>query len=185
MMRKEDLISKGYLQQNSMLHREKKGFGGSGWKHTDRIIMWFNELHCRTALDYGAGRCTLYREIRQRDVKMKLAMYDPAVPRLAAMPRAADFVICTDVLEHVERDKLEAVLRHLCSLMKKGGYFAIATRPANKLLPDGRNAHAIVEDTPFWLEQIEKTEGWTVSDYEDVRKGNGLPHEVRVWLRHA
>jgi hypothetical protein len=36
----------------------------------------------------------------------------------------------------------------------------IATRPAKKHLPDGRNAHLIVQDSDWWLGQLEKR--WTV-----------------------
>lgn len=189
MVAHKDLISKEYLHQNAILHRGKEGFGGSGWKHTDAILAYAEELQAKTLLDYGAGECTLYREIKKRDgVKLKMAMYDPAVFKLSRLPKPAHLVVCTDVLEHVEPEKLDAVLNHLATLTERGCYLSIATRPANKILPNGKNAHAIIEDTPWWMQRLQVMVvcGLQVHKFTDVRKGGvptGAPHEVRVWFK--
>jgi hypothetical protein len=187
-VRRDDLISPEYLEQNRILHRGKGGFGGSGWKHADAIIAFYNELDCKSALDYGCGERTLLREFSKRKVKIPLQMYDPGIPKYATMPSPQDLVICTDVLEHVEPEKLDAVLDHISSLSRKGCYLAIATRAANRLLPNGRNAHAIIEDTPWWKHRLKRmTErGLFIVKHDDIRKGGvptGAPHELRVWLK--
>ena len=58
---------------------------------------------------------------------------------------------CTDVLEHIEPECLEHVLDDLQRLTRKVAFLNIATRPAKKILADGRNAHLIQQQLPFWL----------------------------------
>lgn len=181
-MNRAALISDELLQQNQILHRAPKGFGGSGWKHAERILEFSQKLKIKTLLDYGCGECTLAKQLRELGAQFVIRQYDPAIPSLAKMPSPADLVVCTDVLEHVEPDRLKAVLRHLYELTGKGCYLAIATRPANKLLPDGRNAHLIIEDTHWWRKRI-KGLPWEITAEEDRRKGNGEGHECRFWLR--
>jgi hypothetical protein len=41
-------------------------------------------------------------------------------------------------------------------LFNKNAFLIIATSPAKKFLPDGRNAHLIVETPGWWKERIEK-----------------------------
>lgn len=181
-MNREALISNELLKQNAILHQSPKGFGGSGWKHAERVMEFSERLRARSLLDYGCGECTLAKHLRGLGAQFVIRQYDPAIASLSAMPVPADLVVCTDVLEHVEADKLKAVLRHLCDLTIKGCYLAIATRPANKLLPDGRNAHLIIEDTHWWRKRIVGLP-WELAAEEDRRKGNGEGHECRFWLR--
>lgn len=187
-MNRYNLISRDYLEQNRILHRGKEGFGGSGHKHYDAVVEFIRELGAKNLLDYGAGECTLLVKFKKEGHKFPIVCYDPAVPKLASLPKAADLVVCTDVLEHVEPNLLDNVLDHIASLSRKGCYLAIATRPANKHLPNGKNAHAIIEDTPFWMQRLSRMEdkGLRIMRHVDIRKGGvptGAPHEVRIWLQ--
>jgi hypothetical protein len=85
----------------------------------------------------------------------------PPFHRVAALPGFADLVVCTDVLEHVEPELLDTVLRHLRSLARKAVFVVIATRPSNKTLSDGRNAHLIVETAEWWIAHLIEA-GFTV-----------------------
>ena len=76
--------------------------------------------------------------------------YDPAFPEYGD-PMPADIVACIDVMEHIELEYLDNVIEHLSNLTKKLCFLSIATRPARKLLPDGRNAHLIQESARWWL----------------------------------
>jgi hypothetical protein len=58
------------------------------------------------------------------------------------------------VLEHVEEDRLDAVLDHLKTLAGKALYLVIATREANATLPDGRNAHLLVRSAQWWTDKL-------------------------------
>ena len=61
----------------------------------------------------------------------------------------------TDVLEHVEPDKLMFVLDDIRNCAKQVVLFAIATRPSTKTFPDGRNTHLIIENAQWWKEKLE------------------------------
>ncbi len=93
------------------------------------------------------------------------------------MPKPCDLIVCSDVLEHVEPDKIDAVLSHIFQISGMGAYVVIATRPANAILPDGRNAHLIVKPSAWWIDKI-KAAGWNISNLQD-REGR----DVTLWLR--
>jgi hypothetical protein len=82
--------------------------------------------------------------------------YDPAIPTKATPPRAADLVVCTDVLEHIEPECLEAVLIDLHRVVLKIGYFIINTGPARKTYADGRNTHLLQEGRAWWEKRLSK-----------------------------
>ena len=77
--------------------------------------------------------------------------YDPAIPEWSAPPAPSDFVVCIDVLEHVEPEFIDNVLDDLARLTLKIGFFTVTTVPAKKTLPDGRNAHLIQMPPGWWL----------------------------------
>lgn len=177
------LISDEYLLQNRELHDAPKGFGGSGYKHAEAVAKFANEIGAKTILDYGCGESTLKKALTDMAISQAVYEWDPAIIKKSRrLPVAADLVVCTDVLEHVEPDRLMNVLGHLHQLTLRGCFLVIATRPANKLMPDGSNAHKIIEDTPFWIERVQQLK-WKVVQMLDKRKGDNQPHEVRLWLR--
>ena len=180
-MNLRDLISPEYLAQNRAIHEGKGHWGSSGWKHCEAIKAFALELKARSILDYGCGECSIRKQFGKMGFPITIYEYDPAVFTRSRLPSTkCDLVVCTDVLEHIEPEKLKNVLKHLAFYAVKGIYLSIATRPANKVLPDGRNAHLIIEDTPWWRERV-KSLGFTIRKEEDIRKG-GEPREVRYWL---
>lgn len=110
------------------------------------------EWGCGTVLDYGCGQGALGGLLRGRG--LTVFDYDPGTGKDER--RVSDLVVCVDVLEHVEPEYLDAVLDDLRVLGSKGVYLAIGTKPADKKLPDGRNAHLIVEPREWWLEKLDK-----------------------------
>jgi 2-polyprenyl-3-methyl-5-hydroxy-6-metoxy-1,4-benzoquinol methylase len=179
-MRLTELISSEYRAQNMMLHEGKGKWGASGHKYYEAVMAFATELKAKHILDYGCGRGTLRKKLGKVGFHTTLYEYDPAVFTRSRLPPPCDLVVCTDVLEHIEPDKLKAVLRHIASLAKKGIFLSIATRPANKILPDGRNAHLIIEDTPWWRTRVNQL-GFKVVKEEDIRRGD-TPREVHYWL---
>ena len=149
----ENLISDEYRDLNSQMHREKKyGFGGSDW--TDKVEQLRNELKLKTVLDYGCGQGTLGAALGNPEWFRE---YDPAIPGKEYPPRiVSDLVVCTDVLEHIEPDKLDSVLKHINSLSRNLAFFSISTVPAEKHLSDGRNAHINLRSSEFWLKEIKR-----------------------------
>jgi hypothetical protein len=159
----DNVATPEYRAVLAAMHSREK-WGGKGHRHLDAVLELItraNQLKGGlrekvTVLDYGCGRGSLANALKPH----RCQQYDPGVPGRDVLPKPSDVVVCTDVLEHIEPEKLDAVLDHILRLT---GYFAhlvISTRPANAVLPDGRNAHLIVETPDWWLEKILANPRW-------------------------
>lgn len=148
---KPELISSDYRNLNEQLHRDNLAYGVGGERHAPTVLKLCKALKTKNVLDYGCGKGRLGRVI-----PWQIAEYDPAVPGKTEMPKPADIVVCTDVLEHIEPEKLPFVLEDLrrCTLMVL--YCTVHTGPAMKKLADGRNAHLIQRGQQFWATQLGK-----------------------------
>lgn len=144
------LISEDYKEQNKELHRGGS-YGLRGAAYTGRVLELAAALKTRDILDYGCGQRTL-----EKSLAFPIKNYDPCIEGLEASPEPAELVVCTDVLEHIEPECLEDVLDDLHRVTKNCGLYVIATRPAQKTLPDGRNAHLIQESAEWWFPKLWK-----------------------------
>jgi len=143
------LISDSYKDIQTKYHQDRDDYGRSGHKWADKVQTWSKQLGSREILDYGCGKQTL-----QKALPFPITNYDPCVPGCDTEPAPHDLVVCTDVLEHIEPDCIEGVLDHLAGLTKRLAFIVVATRPAVKFLPDGRNAHLIQEGPDWWMPKI-------------------------------
>ncbi len=160
------LITEGYRELNRELHAGNLAFGVYGKRWATLVTKLREQFECETVLDYGCGQGGLGHALGNPDWFFE---YDPAIAGKDTPPARADIVICTDVLEHVEPELLDNVLADLREKIRKVAVFNISTRPANKTLPDGRNAHLTVEPAPWWEEKLEPyfhTIEWDVKDDE-------------------
>jgi len=107
-----------------------------------------------TVLDYGAGAGGFKKALGP--TPLQIVEYEPGREELANNNIPCDFVVCIDVLEHIEPELIDEVLDDLQRCVLVGGYFMISCKLAKKLLPDGRNAHLIVESPDWWQEQLSK-----------------------------
>jgi hypothetical protein len=142
------LITPEYCALNHEMHARRGEFGARGRKWALHVSRLARDMRCTSILDYGCGKAPLVIP------GCSVAAYDPAVPAFADAPEAAELVVCTDVLEHVEPACLDAVLRHIAILAEAGVFFVIATRPAGKMLADGRDAHLILAPMAWWLDAL-------------------------------
>lgn len=170
----DDLTSPAYREQLRLLHA-RETWGEHGATHAAQVVACAHQLGAGSLLDYGCGRATLGKAVHTLDKAIKVQIYDPGVAHRDGPPKPSDLIVATDVLEHVEPERLSTVLRHIFLLAIKGAYFTISCEPARETLPDGRNAHLIVKPPEWWLEQI-RTLPWTSVSF-DTKKG------VRVWLK--
>lgn len=145
------LISEKYRDLNRQLHATIQEYGTSGKLYVDEVKQIAKRIGTQDILDYGSGKCTL-----QLALGRPIRNYDPAVPELAVPPLPAAMVVCTDVLEHIEPDCLEAVLNDLKRVTLDLAFLVVATGPAVKSLPDGRNTHLLQQPFTWWLEHLEK-----------------------------
>lgn len=144
------LITPEYARLNAQLHQDRADYGTSGQRWAPVVEELAQKVGAGTILDYGCGKQTLAAALPHRTV----LGYDPAVAALSAPASPADVVVCTDVLEHVEPDCVEAVLDDLCRVTDSAALITVATRPAVKTLADGRNAHLTVQPLAWWREHF-------------------------------
>ena len=148
---KPELITPEFRDLNARLHRENLAYGVGGGKEAPTVIKLAEQLKTKSILDYGCGKGYLAKAI-----PFPIWEYDPAIPGKDESPRPADLVICADVLEHVEPEKLQVVLDDLRRCIKMVGYFVIHMGPAQKHYADGRNTHLIQQSKAWWEKKLSK-----------------------------
>jgi uncharacterized Rossmann fold enzyme/SAM-dependent methyltransferase len=153
---KPPIISEIHLKRNADLHKENPEYGIGGAKHADTVIKIAEKMVTEqnkfvSILDFGCGKGALAAAL-----PFPIWEYDPAIPGKDTDPRAADLVVCTDVLEHIEPELLDNVLKELKRVTKSIGYFVISIRKASKNYFDGTNAHFIVKDKKWWNTELSK-----------------------------
>jgi len=145
----QDRISTQWLVLNAEMHKEVSIYGCKGDKNAEAVRDIMRMHGCRTALDYGCGKGALAAAIGPA-----MKNYDPAIFEFSDNPEPADLVTCTDVMEHIEPEFVDNVLRHIAALSRKVAYFVIACRPASKQFSDGTNTHASVHPPTWWRERV-------------------------------
>jgi hypothetical protein len=176
-VKRKKLISDRYYKSINALH-ETKTKAGKRWgpctgadAFVESVLENYGEF--KSLIDYGCGQGNLGKWIEENcSYVKKVVNYDPGVKKFSEIPRSASEVLfCTDVLEHVEPDLIDNVLRHIDSLYTGYAHLMIASflskknltriSPAklkrkphlhNKLT----NVHLIIEDEDWWIEKIEK-----------------------------
>jgi 2-polyprenyl-3-methyl-5-hydroxy-6-metoxy-1,4-benzoquinol methylase len=172
----EERITPAYLELQKQLHA-KGNYGITGKRSADSIFMMAVKLLKKqpsvTILDYGCGTGGLKRAIDDNYAAVAGSIivkeYDPCINEKMDEPEPADIVVCTDVLEHVEKECTQATLRHIAQLTKKVAFFSVCTVPAIKTLPDGRNAHINVRSQEWWFKNIKRF--YKISDYKSGQNG--------------
>ena len=115
-------------------------------------------------LDYGGGQGKQYDLEKLRDWKGKefknmksylevndVKVYDAGRPETEEyLGKKYNAVICTDVLEHCDREDLPWIIEELFEHSEKFLFATIATYPAVKKLPNGENAHCTIEEPEWW-----------------------------------
>lgn len=170
MIDQNDIASPEYMA----LLRERytrPGWGASGYHHWELVRDYATELGAESILDFGCGRGTLKKRLDDacRYMGFDVREYDPGIVGKDVVPEPADLVVSTDVLEHIEPDRVEQVLRHLRALARKGAFLIIAMSPSRETLADGRNAHLSIHQWPRWRELLIGA-GFTITRSER-RKG--------------
>lgn len=180
MIRPSELYSPAYIETQRQLHAAPKGYGGKGAKWADGVLSVAEHFGATSILDYGSGEGTLATNIRSRFSNVyRVDEYDPAIPGKDRLPVFADLVVSTDVIEHVEHDCLDHVLAHIRMLARKVVFLVIATRPSNKVLSDGRNAHLTVESADWWESRV-LSAGFRMADMSTPK--SPLDKPSREWV---
>lgn len=167
----DELASLKYRHELQKLH-EKQVWGQRGDRHAGDVFALISRVHTMkgpdvelaktTVLDYGCGRGALKEALKPHRVQE----YDPGIRGKDILPKPCDLVVSTDVMEHVEPKQLARVIDHIFRLTGYMAYIVIATRPANTILPSGRNAHLIIQDADWWTSALSRP-GWIIERIEN------------------
>ncbi len=172
------LITDTYVEQLKVLHsvKGKKRFGVMSEKprYVKIISRLIEDSETKQLLDYGSGKQSTEKRFSKDGVSV--TSYDPAIEALASNNIPKEVVICIDVLEHIEPSLIDNVLEDLYRCTLRKGFFTISLRPAVKTLPDGRNAHLIIEKPEWWKEKLKKH---FIIDKEEIEDGVSLEVFVR------
>lgn len=144
------LITDDYRRLNAEKHAVSERYGSGGHKHAGTVSWIIKNYEIKSVLDYGCGKATL-AEYFPDDL---ITCYDPCIPEYSARPSPAELVVSTDVMEHIEPECLDEVLKDIASLTLRYAYLNISTVEANKHLPDGRNIHLTVQPWQWWVEKL-------------------------------
>lgn len=151
---KPELISDDYKQSLAQLQLGNK-FKGLLVKY-EPVKAFVEQYQPDSILDYGCAKGTLVQQLRQDFPSTRIIHgYDPGVPEFDHIPEAQyDCLISNDVIEHFEPEFLDQSLAHMNTLFARAAWLIIACYPAKKSLPDGRNAHLIIESPDWWRQRV-------------------------------
>jgi hypothetical protein len=151
----DNLISPEYQKLLEEQHTKFPEWARSGSKFKGRIFALIDSIVPSTIIDYGCGKGVLAQEIFNA-YKIKVDKYDPAIPEFSARPTPAMLLICTDVLEHIEEDKIDDVMKHIAGLFLKASYFIVHTGDCGHRLADGRPAHILQRSQEWWEQKFKE-----------------------------
>lgn len=134
---------------------------GARYGGDDTVSILRQRPYIVSVLDFGAGKGTMGAFIKNQPEfdHIEWTNYDPGMPDYDVLPnKRFDLVITTDVLEHVEPEKLATVIETLGNLTGKVLYSNIACSLTGKLFAEGpyvgQDLHLIVEHPSWWREQF-------------------------------
>lgn len=150
------------------MHLNEKKFNGRA-KQLTNVSLFIDKYKPASLIDYGCSKGHLIAAIAEKYEGCRVAGYDPGLPEFENLPEGEfDVLISTDVLEHIEPEHIDATLQEINKLFTKAAYLIIASYPAKKYLPDGRNAHLIIENADWWRNRLQKNiAGAIVEFYEN------------------
>jgi cyclopropane fatty-acyl-phospholipid synthase-like methyltransferase len=149
------LINDDYKRQLQEMHATNKNFTRSGEKKIRLIRKFINRYAPTSLIDFGCSHGEMLPILVER-YNICAIGYDPGVVEFENIPTTAvDCLTSTDVLEHVEPEMIDDTLKIINTLFTKSAFLLIASYPAKKSLPDGRNAHLIIESFDWWKTKLE------------------------------
>lgn len=152
------------LDQYREIYSQPGTYGKSSARKADEVWGILTALAALEAegqlsvLDFGCGRSNLIDLLEEKDAaadqRFAFHRYDPAIPEYSSCPLTeADFVINTDVLEHLDENEIDLLLTDIFRI-SGNCYFRVSTRVAKTILPSGENAHATVQNSDWWVARM-------------------------------
>lgn len=146
------MISDQYQRVLRTIH-ESTPFGKRA-KFPKHLEQFIQDVKPQSMIDFGCGKGRLVEKIKEVYPSIDVRGYDPGnIEFSSPIEKPVDLLMSTDVLEHIEPVYLEETLKFL-STKSRYVYHLIACCPAKLILPDGRNAHLIIEGQDWWRQKF-------------------------------
>lgn len=147
------------IDQYKEMHKDENLYAGSTINiHGASIRNLIQETNTKTILDYGCGKAIQYEKENAHNeyfFGILPSLYDPAVTKYSELQEGEfNGVICTDVLEHIEEEDIDDIIKEIFSKANKFVYLGICTTPADSFLPDGRNSHVTLQSFNWWVDKV-------------------------------
>ena len=157
---------KYHIQNNSHWIGESLG----EYKH--QIWDLIHRHHYKHILDYGSGKAEFHKLLFNNPktpgapLNINVVPYDPAYEPFSKKPEGRfDFVICTDVLEHVQEDKVSEVLADIFTF-SDNIFLTITCYAATQTLSNGKNAHYTIKSPEWWKEKLKPYDGKYIATFQ-------------------
>jgi hypothetical protein len=155
------------------------------YKH--QIFNLIKENNIKTILDYGCGKAKFHsilfnnRKLPGSPMGINITPYDPAVPQFSNKPTSQyELILCIDVMEHVQEDKVEEVLKDIFSYGNKV-FLTITCYPATQVLTNGKNAHYTIKEPDWWKEKLKPYDGSYITIFQTMPDRGGKKVNKEEW----
>lgn len=133
-------ISNDYQEVLQRKHGASTNWGSTAGKYAGAEVLQqvFYNQQIQEMLDYGAGKQALKPFVERYIPHVAYHAYDPGVPEIADKPKGKyGIVTCIDVLEHVEKEFTEEVVREIGRYAKYTVLLDIACYPTGQVFEEG------------------------------------------------
>lgn len=135
------------------IYSTTNNYGNTGHRYADIVYKFILETNPLSVLDFGCGQGSLKKNLATKNIDID--EYDPCIPGKNTINKLQyDLIVTTDVLEHIYENEINTFFSDIMSLAPKYMIHIICTRPAEKVLPDGTNAHKTIKNKNWWKEKI-------------------------------
>jgi hypothetical protein len=171
------------LEEAKKYHEQNKNFwtGESLAEYKYDVWTLIKQRNYKNILDYGCGKAEFHKFLFNNlktpgsPMGLTIAKYDPAYIPYSIKPKGNfELVICTDVMEHVQEDKVEEVLK---DIFDSGEYvfITITCYEATQVLLNGKNAHYTIKQPDWWKEKLKPYDGrYTAIFQTKPERGGGV-----------
>lgn len=156
------------------------------YKHN--VFNLIKENNVKNILDYGCGKAKFHsilfnnKKVPGSPMGIDITPYDPAVPDFANKPTGQyDLVLCVDVMEHVQEDKVEEVLKDIFTFSNRV-FLTITCYAATQTLVNGKNAHYTIKEPDWWKEKLKPYDGSYISIFQTKPDRGGKTINKEEWM---
>lgn len=148
-------MEKKYIELYKELYNRKPKYGRTSIKLYNDILPIVLKLKPCAILDYGCGKSELMNKITE-ETNIPCYRYDPVIEGCEKLPKQKiDFIVCTDVLQHVPLHDLDNVLKEITRFTKKC-FFHIKCTEHPTLFFNGEPTNCTVYPKEWWYKYLNK-----------------------------